>query len=83
MVEECCNITVSLIDNRKVAVIFIFYDNKRIKDKIVEDRGIVMHKKKEDYYQLLLKFTFKDKNNTPRYVNVDFPIAQPAKNNTY
>lgn len=29
------------------------------------------------------KFTFKDKNNTPRYVNVDFPIAQPAKNNTY
>ncbi len=39
----------------------LFYDNKRIKYKIVEDRGIVMHKKKEGYYQLLLKFTFKNK----------------------
>lgn len=38
----------------------LYYNNKRYKYNIVEDRGIVMKKKNENYYQLVLEFKLKN-----------------------
>ncbi len=38
----------------------LYYDNKRYKYNIVEDRGIVMKKNNENYYQLVLEFKLKN-----------------------
>lgn len=39
----------------------LFFNDFKRKYKIIEDRGIVMHKGNKDYYQLVLKFPFKNK----------------------
>ena len=38
----------------------LYYNNKRYKYNIVEDRGIVMKKSNENYYQLVLEFKLKN-----------------------
>ncbi len=38
----------------------LYYNNKRYKYNIVEDRGIVMKKNNENYYQLVLEFKLKN-----------------------
>lgn len=38
----------------------LYFNNERYKYNIVEDRGIVMKKNKENYYQLVLEFKLKN-----------------------
>ncbi|MBQ3297653.1 MAG: hypothetical protein IJG97_02485 [Bacilli bacterium] len=38
----------------------LYFNNKRYKYNIVEDRGIVMKKNNENYYQLVLEFKLKN-----------------------
>lgn len=40
----------------------LFFNNRKYKFEIVEDRGVVMKKRNNKYYQLLLKFPFNDKS---------------------
>ena len=54
-----------VVDKNERKIIYsnkiLFFNNKKIKYQIIEDRGIVMNKNNKDYYQLLLKFSFKNK----------------------
>lgn len=60
------NLMVIMVSSSERKIIYsnkvLFFNNKRFKFEIVEDRGIVMKKKNDKYYQLLLKFPFEDKS---------------------
>ena len=68
------NLVLVMVSKSERKVIYsnkvLFYNNKRYKYKIVEDRGIIMKKGKNNYYQLVLKFSFKEKvpNDTLEFV---------------
>ena len=59
------NLVLVVVDKKERKIIYsnkvLFFNNCKRKYEIVEDRGIVMKKNKTSYYQLLLKFKFKDK----------------------
>ncbi|MBQ6497445.1 MAG: hypothetical protein IJI58_01880 [Bacilli bacterium] len=59
------NLVLIVVDKNERKTIYsnkiLFFNNKKSKYQIIEDRGIVMTKNKKDYYQLVLKFSFKNK----------------------
>ena len=59
------NLVLIVVDKEERKIIYsnkiLFFNNKRFTYQIIEDRGITMRRDKKDYYQLVLKFTFKNK----------------------
>ena len=59
------NLVLIVVDKNERKTIYsnkiLFFNNTKSKYQIIEDRGIVMTKNTKDYYQLVLKFSFKNK----------------------
>ena len=58
------NLIFVIVDKDERRIVYsdkvLYFNNKRYKYNIVEDRGIVMKKSDENYYQLVLEFKLKN-----------------------
>lgn len=59
------NIVTTIVSKEERKILYnnsiLFYDDKKIKYKIIEDHGIIMERNNKEYYEILLEFKF-DKN---------------------